>query len=152
MGNCIHRESSTQWGGDDWGSSPAPPSDNIEGQLLGDLNRDFTKSPSAATKTSNKEIKIKITKKQLEELLGRIDTEELSIEQVLGQLISVSNQSFNAHQRSWRPNLQSIPESMNFQKFNCDAKLSKEERHLGVQHLSSNRLIKTISYFIFLFL
>ncbi|XP_050219055.1 uncharacterized protein LOC126669591 [Mercurialis annua] len=111
MGNCIHRESSTQWGGDEWGSSPSPsPDDMEERQLLGDQNRDLTKSLSAKSKTSNTEIKIKITKKQLEELLGRVDMKELSIEQVLGQLISVSNQSFDAHQKSWRPHLQSIPE------------------------------------------
>lgn len=55
------------------------------------------------------EVKIKITKKQLEELLGKMDVKELSVQQVLAQLINVSH-SYETHHRSWRPALQSIPE------------------------------------------
>ncbi|EEF39374.1 uncharacterized protein LOC8282892 [Ricinus communis] len=130
MGNCLRRESSMQWGGDDWGS-PAPEVQlfssstrhvrqenitNIEekGLLIGD-NKGTTISPTSAaaagaTTSSCRELKIKITKKQLEELLGRVDMNELSIEQVLVQLVKVSDSSFETHRRSWRPNLQSIPE------------------------------------------
>ncbi|KAK2990289.1 LOW QUALITY PROTEIN: hypothetical protein RJ640_014741 [Escallonia rubra] len=50
------------------------------------------------------EVKIKITKKQLGELLGKIDG--LPVQQVLAQLMSAGD-GYEAHQRSWRPALQS---------------------------------------------
>ncbi|CAI9087191.1 OLC1v1021205C1 [Oldenlandia corymbosa var. corymbosa] len=69
---------------------------------------------------NHKEIKIKITKKQLEKLLGEVDVHELPVDQVLSRLININNaaasdQYHNDHdhqqyQRSWRPHLQSIPE------------------------------------------
>ncbi|GLT73322.1 hypothetical protein SLA2020_451900 [Shorea laevis] len=118
MGNCIRHESSMQWGGEDWGS-PAKEElfagDNDMGDraeekgLLGDRNdgeSGFCSSTKAAKTT---EVKIKITRKQLEELLGRVDIKDLSVHQVLAQLMSVSDR-YEAHQRSWRPALQSIPE------------------------------------------
>lgn len=124
MGNCIRHESSVQWGGDDWGSAEKEElygndtdCDNMgdnnkamiteEKGLLGGAERSFTKSSS--TTTTATEVKIKITKKQLEELLGKVDLKELSVQQVLAQLINVSDR-FNSHPRSWRPALQSIPE------------------------------------------
>ncbi|KAL0000823.1 hypothetical protein SO802_014604 [Lithocarpus litseifolius] len=123
MGNCIRHESSVQWGGDDWGSAEKDElygndtdcgmGDNNnamimeEKGLLGGAERSFTKSSSTTTTTT--EVKIKITKKQLEELLGKADLKELSVQQVLAQLISVSGR-FDSHPRSWRPALQSIPE------------------------------------------
>lgn len=123
MGNCIRHESSVQWGGDYWGS---PEKEELYGSdrdcdmgdnnkamimeekgLLGGAERSFTKSTSTTTTTT--EVKIKITKKQLEELLGKVDLKELSVQQVLAQLINVSDR-FDSHPRSWRPALQSIPE------------------------------------------
>nr|GEV92729.1 DNA helicase [Tanacetum cinerariifolium] len=56
-----------------------------------------------------KTIKIKISKKQLEEVLGKTDVQGLTVEQVLAQLMSVSER-FETHERSWRPALHSIPE------------------------------------------
>ncbi|KAF2288759.1 hypothetical protein GH714_012266 [Hevea brasiliensis] len=116
MGNCLRHESSMQWGGDDWGS-PVPerffsssgssrPDNKVmnieEEELLGDDERLLTSSTTSST-----EVKIKITKKQLEELLGRVDMKELSVEQVLAQLMNVSSHQYESHQRSWTPNLQS---------------------------------------------
>ena len=122
MGNCIRHESSVQWGGDDWGfpekeelygsDTDCDMGDNSKAMimeekgLLGGAERSFTKSSSTTTTT---EVKIKITKKQLEELLGKVDLKELSVQQVLAQLINVSGR-FDSHPRSWRPALQSIPE------------------------------------------
>ncbi|OMO80637.1 hypothetical protein CCACVL1_12838 [Corchorus capsularis] len=128
MGNCFRHQSSTQWAGDDWGTSPASHDEdeeffgneskrdtyeynkgmvNLEEKgLLGNHQKlGYTTTSSNSTH----EVKVKITKKQLEELLGRVDVKELSVQQVLAQLISVSNQ-YEANQRSWRPALQSIPE------------------------------------------
>ncbi|KAM7278465.1 hypothetical protein ACFE04_005599 [Oxalis oulophora] len=59
-----------------------------------------------------REVKIKITKKQLEELLYRANVNDLTVEQVLVRLINVGSgdhdQLFN--QPPWKPDLQSIPE------------------------------------------
>ncbi|KAA8523682.1 hypothetical protein F0562_010105 [Nyssa sinensis] len=100
-----------QWAGEDWG---IPPTEKIfsgdtigdkamkldEKTLLGDLKGGFPPPPPSAT-----EVKIKISKKQLEELLSRMDVQGLSVQQVLAQLINGET-----HQRAWRPALQSIPE------------------------------------------
>lgn len=136
MGNCLrhdHDRSSMQWGGDDWGS---PANDEFgrlyvagcrdkRGHEMGDEaskmeekgllghDRSFTSSSAtaitscAATKIT--EVKIKITRKQLEELLGSVDIKDMSVHQVLAQLMNVSDRC-ETHQRSWRPALQSIPE------------------------------------------
>ncbi|KAG7953800.1 hypothetical protein I3843_12G128400 [Carya illinoinensis] len=128
MGNCLrHHESSMQWGGEDWGSpakDQGPCARNKRGDKMGGKamemeeegvlghGRVFTSSSSAtkaASTTPTTEVKIKITRKQLEELLGRVDVKELSVHQVLAQLMNVSDQ-YETHQRSWRPALQSIPE------------------------------------------
>lgn len=118
MGNCIRHESSMQWGGEDWGS-PAKEGlfagEEVDGKamkmeekgLLGDDESGLISSSTTAAKTT--EVKIKITRKQLEELLGRVDIKDLSVHQVLAQLMSVSDR-YEEHQRSWRPALQSIPE------------------------------------------
>ncbi|KAA8523683.1 hypothetical protein F0562_010106 [Nyssa sinensis] len=98
-----------QWAGEDWG---IPPTEKIfschtigdkamkieENTLLGDLKGGFP--PPSAT-----EVKIKISKKQLEDLLSRMDVQGLSVQQVLAQLVNGET-----HQRAWRPALQSIPE------------------------------------------
>lgn len=131
MGNCLKHQSSTQWAGDDWGTLASNDEDDpfFAGETTGDTweykammkieekglldnhqNIGFTTSSAATTTTAaSHEVKVKITKKQLEELLGRVDVKELSVQQVLAQLINVSNQ-YETNQRSWRPALQSIPE------------------------------------------
>ncbi|KAE8681021.1 LRR receptor-like serine/threonine-protein kinase GSO1-like [Hibiscus syriacus] len=118
MGNCLRHQSSTQWGGEDWAALiPAAANDddddsggdNIEEKgLLQFRNRGRIGSTTSSSATH--EVKVKITRKQLVELLGRVDLKELSVQQVLAQLINVSHQYDQADQRSWRPALQSIPE------------------------------------------
>lgn len=68
-----------------------------------------TKGGNSTTKI--KEVKVKVTKKQLERLLGKINGEQkgLSIEQVLGQLVKVSV-NCETRYRCWKPRLESIPE------------------------------------------
>ena len=55
------------------------------------------------------EIKINISKKQLKELLGRMDVQGLIVEKVHARLMNISDR-FKSHQLSWRPALQSISE------------------------------------------
>ncbi|CAJ2639756.1 unnamed protein product [Trifolium pratense] len=98
MGNCLKKQSSTNYATDD-----------DEDWDLSSSKGDFeTKSNYADVKTIT-EVKIKITKKQLEELLSKVDMRELRVEQVLSQLMNHSN-GYKSLQRSWRPALQSIPE------------------------------------------
>ncbi|KAL3508491.1 hypothetical protein ACH5RR_027892 [Cinchona calisaya] len=139
MGNCIKKESSTQWGGDDWGYlSPVAsvdaaktmmfPSTGIGHESNYKLYKKETKMeeksscarekkgpcfpcPTTTTTTMGKEVKIKITKKQLEELLSKVDAQGQSMKQVLTQLLNFGDGYDQPHQRPWRPALQSIPET-----------------------------------------
>ncbi|KAL8462676.1 hypothetical protein ACS0TY_033629 [Phlomoides rotata] len=62
-------------------------------------------SKSVLSGSLTAEVKIKISKKELEKLLKQVDIEGLPVQQVLAQLMKAS------HQRSWRPALNTIPES-----------------------------------------
>ncbi|KAH7546708.1 hypothetical protein FEM48_Zijuj01G0230300 [Ziziphus jujuba var. spinosa] len=121
MGNCLRHESSMTWAGEDWGSPASeklfPRStiskshhemDKDEG---GEREKSFGSYPATSRSGGGStEVKIKITKKQLEELLGRAAVKDMSVQQVLEQLIRVSDGFGQNNQRSWRPALQSIPE------------------------------------------
>jgi hypothetical protein len=125
MGNCLRRQSgSVVWAGDDWGSltskNPFEDDDddnagNVERhRLLGDETGAFSLSSSSTTHTGSggtgtTEVKITITKKELEELMGRVDIQGLSTKQILARLMDSADR-YDEHQRSWRPALQSIPE------------------------------------------
>ncbi|GFZ12521.1 hypothetical protein Acr_23g0009060 [Actinidia rufa] len=107
MGNCIRKEPPMQWAGEDWGS-PAPAEPFFSGEPTKTEESRLLDEPKVGPAT---EVKIKITKKQLEELLGRVEMQGMSVHQLLAQLMSASD-PFEAHHshRSWRPQLQSIPE------------------------------------------
>ncbi|KAI3466246.1 hypothetical protein Pfo_022909 [Paulownia fortunei] len=122
MGNCIRKESSMQWGGEDWGSFGSddksrtngnPYHENSTDTYVEDKSRLLGESKggvlSSALPTGT-EVKIKISKKQLEQLLKKADVHGSSVEQVLAQLMNDGGDGFEAHQRPWRPALQSIPE------------------------------------------
>ncbi|KAJ9169096.1 hypothetical protein P3X46_020563 [Hevea brasiliensis] len=121
MGNSCRRGSSlTVWAGDDWGSvgkqikRPQIHNPIIERQkLLGEEMRGYGSSSSSSTR----EVKIKITKRKLEELMARVEMQGLSMEQVLARLINsvdkfeIMEMEHHHHlHRSWKPALQSIPE------------------------------------------
>ncbi|XP_068644945.1 uncharacterized protein [Aristolochia californica] len=110
MGNCLrhHRSSLTssmRWGDEDW--------DLFEEQERRQMGlRKVEEEESLLNekqRVSSTEVKIKISKKQLEELLGRADVQGMSIEQILSQFITV-NGDFQLRHRPWKPALQSIPE------------------------------------------
>ncbi|GAV86404.1 DUF4228 domain-containing protein [Cephalotus follicularis] len=122
MGNCLrHNSSSMVWAGDDWGSVTLPDrhhevlfdeavtiSNTEKKMLLDDEKRNSSTSLFASSST--REMKIKITKRELEELIRKVDMQGLSLEQVLAQMINGNDGYQLEHQRSWRPVLQSIPE------------------------------------------
>ncbi|KAL3740722.1 hypothetical protein ACJRO7_021922 [Eucalyptus globulus] len=117
MGNCCRAgsSSSTIWAGDDWNSLPR---DGGEGKkrLLDDADGKKVSSSSSSS-SSRREIKIQISKEELEKLVQQIEAQGLSLEQVLPLLINKNTfdrrgSGFAKHgcHRSWRPALQSIPE------------------------------------------
>ncbi|XP_058784161.1 uncharacterized protein LOC131658930 [Vicia villosa] len=99
MGNCLKGQSSNKYATDDEDEWDFPASKG---------NNMAEKIGVTGAKTTT-EVKIKITKKQLEELLRKVDIRELKVDQVLTQLINHSN-GYKSFERSWRPALQSIPE------------------------------------------
>ncbi|OWM81275.1 hypothetical protein CDL15_Pgr007313 [Punica granatum] len=103
MGNCIRHESPMQWGGDNWSSAAG---DEEEEELAYGLN--MAKSLESQSPAAVEMVKVRITKRQLEELLGKVDVKELSVHQAVTQLLSAAAVS---HHRTWRPALQSIPET-----------------------------------------
>ncbi|KAL0443377.1 UNVERIFIED_CONTAM: hypothetical protein Slati_2060400 [Sesamum latifolium] len=111
MGNCIRKGSAAEWGGEDWGSFGSGDKTGTRGDLYGDSLGVQKRSLLGESDgvLSSTEVKIKISKKELEQLVKKADAEGLSVQQVLAQLMDVGDR-FEAHQRSWRPALQSIPE------------------------------------------
>ncbi|XP_038896531.1 uncharacterized protein LOC120084782 [Benincasa hispida] len=108
MGNCLRRDDAVaQWAGEDWDFLAAEGHDGQEG-LLRDGEK--KKCSAAVASTTAATVKIKITKRQLEELLGKVDIKEISVQQVLAQLIGVGDQFHESRHRHWRPVLQCIPE------------------------------------------
>ncbi|KAI4340043.1 hypothetical protein MLD38_024918 [Melastoma candidum] len=100
MGNCFRHESGMQWGGDDWGSTFARNKyDDEDVDVTGRIK------VSGRMKTGA-EVKVKMSKKQLEELLNKLDAEDrVSVHQVMSHLLHMS-----VPRRSWSPALTSIPE------------------------------------------
>ncbi|XP_054799649.1 uncharacterized protein LOC129304049 [Prosopis cineraria] len=99
MGNCLKHPSTVEYTDDDefWDYTPEKEIDYFQAKDVG----------GGAGKTT--EVKIKITKKQLEALLGKLDVKDLRADEFMVQLISHSHRS-QTHQRPWKPALQSIPE------------------------------------------
>ncbi|KAM1123910.1 hypothetical protein COP2_005399 [Malus domestica] len=134
MGNCLRRDSAMVWArDDDWidVSELEPDAKRAHSperhRLLGEI-RSYSSSaastPSFSTSTSSTggdQVKIKITKKELEELVkGGGNMQGLSsVEQLLARLringLDDHDQYYDDrdemdHHRPWRPVLQSIPE------------------------------------------
>ncbi|RDX58074.1 hypothetical protein CR513_62635, partial [Mucuna pruriens] len=130
MGNCCATSSSMDWGGDDWDSltskhnskrrmSSRKVFDEVHGASLGNVEKEKLLGALRASSDANGKVKIKISKKELEELLGGKEKKKqgeghASAEQVLARLIHardhVNNEHHDAHHGPWRPVLQSIPE------------------------------------------
>ncbi|KAI8524992.1 hypothetical protein RHMOL_Rhmol13G0192900 [Rhododendron molle] len=112
MGNCAGRnKASMVWANDDdWESTEGSKGfpNRAKQRLLGENS---STSASSSSEPCGREVKIKITKQQLRELLGNVDqVQSMPVEQVLSSLVDRSDRFEIQHQRSWRPSLQSIPE------------------------------------------
>ncbi|RZR75542.1 hypothetical protein BHM03_00060935, partial [Ensete ventricosum] len=102
---------------DDWETTPEPESPgNCREQEKGEraATGRSAEAPPASEKQAvvgSSEIKIKISKKQMEELLRQVDEKGLSIEKVLADLVVIGEVCLESRDDGhWRPNLQSIPE------------------------------------------
>ncbi|KAF9589374.1 hypothetical protein IFM89_023308 [Coptis chinensis] len=116
MGNCLRPESSTTWAGEDWSCAMSPKRTKknvLHKKTKRNKVNTSVKAPLSEDNTyvsSSTKIKLTITRKQLEELLGRLDDiQGLSVEQVFDKLVHNIDQ-FNMCKRPWRPVLHSIPE------------------------------------------
>lgn len=104
---------------DEWEYIVSPKNLIIEKEKLFSSSSSSPSSLSSSISSSTinyKEVKIRITKNELEQILaGKIDNmEEVTMEQLLSGFINSSNNSFDfeniRRQQSWKPRLQSIPE------------------------------------------
>ncbi|XP_058071351.1 uncharacterized protein LOC131220471 [Magnolia sinica] len=108
MGNCLRHRSSMTCPSDDWDpeiESGGPY--GLGGKMVGEMEKERLLDEKKRVPTT--EVKIKLTKKQVDELLERVDIGGMSIQEVLAHLINGASESHLRH-RSWRPALQSIPE------------------------------------------
>lgn len=97
MGNCLKRPSTSSSDDEDDRYFYYNKEEEEEMRLL----------KPAGAKTD--QLKIKVTKKELEELLGRADMVGMSTVQLLVELVKVKGE-FEVRHRPWKPSLQSIPE------------------------------------------
>ncbi|XP_042519259.1 uncharacterized protein LOC122093071 [Macadamia integrifolia] len=137
MGNCLRHDqcsdSEMTWGGDYWGSPGSPQLEkliftkdtrngekkreeeekkaHLDEMLCGSGEKKNRVGGVASATATVTEVKLTITRKQLEELVGKADAQGMSVQQMLTHLMNVDDRHHHqAHHRSWRPALQSIPE------------------------------------------
>ncbi|WCJ20226.1 hypothetical protein M5689_002474 [Euphorbia peplus] len=115
MGNCCIRDSSQMFDGEDWGSLKKSSSHGShcdlteKRRLLGGDQEDCSSSSSSSGIHC---VKIKITKRELEELMERAQKQGLTMEQVMVNFVSSPSDKSDdqLHHFHWKPALQSIPE------------------------------------------
>ncbi|OEL38870.1 hypothetical protein BAE44_0000111 [Dichanthelium oligosanthes] len=121
MGNCLERSRSGRGGGGGGGGGGAVHYANtnpvwVEAEVS--EKEEARKGESAPAGAATTEVKIRITRKQLEELLRRVEDGKESgdgvpVRDVVSELLYVASTSSNFRHREegqWRPSLQSIPE------------------------------------------
>lgn len=99
--------------GDDWGSFSSKHSRGCGGNATtsgGDPEKHRLLGGKEAASCAQPQVKIKMTKRELEDLVKKLEMQGLSLEQVIGRLVNDEDEFEVEHHRSWRPSLQSIPE------------------------------------------
>ncbi|CAI0468295.1 unnamed protein product [Linum tenue] len=118
MGNCCRKSvsSTAVWADDDWETLG---DDNHKMVLFdadaGEDHHGVVGVSGGGAAASGREVKIKVSRRELEELMSRVEMQGLSSEQILARLISSAGAAGlfadeDDHHRHWRPVLQSIPE------------------------------------------
>ncbi|KAG4929224.1 hypothetical protein JHK82_046287 [Glycine max] len=115
MGNCCKAASPMAWDGEDWSdltSSKKTTSSHGHGLSLGKVQKEKLMGALRASPDANGKVKIKISKKELAELLEKQQQKQVnkkqvgraSAEQVLLCLIKARDD--DARHRLWRPELE----------------------------------------------
>ncbi|WOH04197.1 hypothetical protein DCAR_0623606 [Daucus carota subsp. sativus] len=121
MGNCIKKQSSMEWGGDDWSEDYSDISDKKTNLHRHNNDDDYNSikektgslAPNDGELKEPKQVKLKITRKQLEQVLKltKTDIQGVSVEELLAHLINGGIDDVQSNQtRSWRPELPTITE------------------------------------------
>ncbi|CAN6457615.1 unnamed protein product [Victoria cruziana] len=123
MGNCLRTQSSRSWVGDDEEDfdliDERTPElrrfirrrSSTDGELQGkDGEFGMGDHKGRAQKAMSTEVKIKVTKKQLEKLVSLVGMQGMSVEELLEKVASLRGTESQARHKHWRPALQSIPE------------------------------------------
>ncbi|PIA57921.1 hypothetical protein AQUCO_00500086v1 [Aquilegia coerulea] len=112
MGNCIRHESSTVWAGEDWSSviskKPVRKDKNKMKNNLGSQKYHLQQGHAKNARSST-EMKIRITKRELEDLLKEVDLEGISLEHALTRYMKVGDKC-HTQDPSSQSALQSISE------------------------------------------
>ncbi|KAJ0232196.1 hypothetical protein HA466_0292870 [Hirschfeldia incana] len=109
MGNCLRHESETHWSGEDWDDDFITEHEEAQDLHHHQDSSNTTSIKSSKTviltqdnKSSHHEIKIRLTKKQLQDLLNQVNVHDLTG--------SDRKTEEGHHHRLWTPVLHSIPE------------------------------------------
>ncbi|ESQ55164.1 hypothetical protein EUTSA_v10026602mg [Eutrema salsugineum] len=112
MGNCVCVIDKTATERRRRRSTVFHDDDDDKEKLLGE-----TSNVTSSGSCGKREIKIKMTKKEFEDLMRNISLNGLTAEEILSKLhfnggdqLGFAADLSNHHQRPWRPALQSIPE------------------------------------------
>ncbi|KAL8461424.1 hypothetical protein ACS0TY_032770 [Phlomoides rotata] len=113
MGNCCGSESSTVWATlDEWereDEDSVPRTHPVMEKEYG-AGDDSKSTESAASTPSKEHLNLKITKKELAQLLGNARLQEVPMDRVLSRLMAAVDLSHVQRQRSWAPTLHTIAE------------------------------------------
>ncbi|URE07271.1 hypothetical protein MUK42_19181 [Musa troglodytarum] len=108
MGNCSSNRVQTWVDDEDWDS----PEEKTDRRGEGKATRSSENLKGKRGREEAKVVRIKITRKQLQELLTHADGRGLSADHVLADIMSAGVVVYRAQRRRrWRPNLQRIPEA-----------------------------------------
>ncbi|XP_017979203.1 PREDICTED: uncharacterized protein LOC18597142 [Theobroma cacao] len=115
MGNCL-RHGKASWDDDDWGSlASTHRQEDDDGEVINITEKESLLGAKrvaslSSSSPSAREVKITISKKELEQLVRKVDMQGLTLEQVLVSMVKGGDVYELEHHRPWKPVLQSIPE------------------------------------------
>ncbi|KAK4398950.1 hypothetical protein Sango_1370500 [Sesamum angolense] len=108
MGNCCRREPAVVWASLDGWDVPeheAPPPDQPP------VGKEWLPGEDSRAPAATKEkVKIKITKRELEELVANARMQDVPVDRVFSRLIKAVDFSNVQRQSSWAPTLRTIAE------------------------------------------
>ncbi|KAL4386936.1 hypothetical protein GQ457_09G001340 [Hibiscus cannabinus] len=110
MGNCRRRVDSF-WADEDWGSLVSTTTGHGgDGGEVNSTEKDRLLGGGKMGGNYTREVKIMLSKKELEQLVHDMDMQGLTLEQALARMVDGGDVYEAEHHRPWKPELQSIPE------------------------------------------